>query len=539
MAQKNSGPIGLAGGIRTDIDPMFIETEEACNGSNFVHRNGVLAFRPCLVEYNSFSSNGLTRTNLYNSSKEIKFENADKKLFFCSGLKIYSYNGASWVDHSTAAIGTGGDGFPWDICYGVDDSSIGGFGGTGTAFFTNGQNEVIYINPTNSASTFKLTVPNAPFVYSGPSNLKAKFCTVFDGALFLAHTNETGIKTTRLRRSKTNNFLEFNTANGARVYDLADTSGAIVGIWKLGKVLYIPKEDTIVCGQNSSGTMIFPLYLDVGVLSGRSFQLLNENIGIFLGRDNIYALTGPTNPTPIGDQIVRDIIKDVNGLNYSALERIVSHFDFLNKIYRIFIPIGNNTTATKCYAYDYTYKRWWIEEYEYGITCAANTTIGVTVTIGSLVGTIGSYSSVTIGSWSQTEGKYQAIVGTNYTTNDNRLATYGEGVVDLHLNGNILQAYIEGKDNRLCSGECDLDGVILYYSSKYSFSVEVGVSVDQGGSYDATNTFTVPPSDGGWIKLRFGIHGLFHRIRIRIIPTTLPPVIKAGELVYNERGAVR
>jgi len=508
------GPFEVSKGVNLKDGSSQIGDSESPESVNFLHIGSVLLHRKVLQEYGSFAGSISSRSNRWNGLRSVKFENGDQFLAALDKDSFYTHDGANWTDRTNSVITSGSDTSPWDICYGID----GGFGGTGTLFAGNGENGLIYWNPDNNANAYLLTNPNSSYTYSGgPSAMAPRYCTVFGGMLILANIKEGAhVHTTRMRSSAINDFLEFNTANGASVTDHAsNTSGEIVGLSSLHKQLLIFKEDSVIIGQetgNASATLAFPLELRGGCLSGRSFQAITPSKGIFLGQDNVYLIEGGQ-ITGIGDKIVKDLFSK---LAYDKSRMILSSISNLEGVYRLFIPT-DSSFATRCYAFNWKEGLWWVEEYPGEIHSSSSVDFGGGTLIKDLTSLIKNYDKTLISSWGTQSRSTSIVYGSSYNSTDFRIFKANNGVKDYAAIPNEVNPKWSSKDFILNQdGYSELRLIGLQYSSTSNVNITVSVSTDRGKTFGHSETKVASAGENKLIVFKFRATGLYHRIRVSV-----------------------
>lgn len=514
--------VGFVAGVDLSRDPVVLDPGVASDASNFVFLDGHIKLREGVKNFDDFTTGVASgsRGSIWSAVDEILFEDGTRYLLCANASKIFRYDGSAWTDVTGLALSTGSNDDPWNSAFGID----AGLGGTGTYFITNGTNDVLLFNPTADATAFhSIRTPPTGTYTGGPSNkLGARYALVFGGRLVLGYTVEnTGAAdsyhTTRTRISKVNDFLNWDTTDGALTVDHADTPGHITGLAEHRGLLYVLKRDSILVGQEtgrSDTPIVFPVSFNVGCLEGRTFRPVRPDTAIFLGEDNVYLLRSG-DPEPIGDPIRKDLL---SRLNFDALRLAHARVDTTNSIYRLFIPVEDTTNVTRCYAYNWQLGVWGVEDYPTGVYAGTNSQVRGVVTIGDLTNTIGSYSDVTIGDWGQTTGPPLNVFSTKYSDTDYRLSEYSAILGDTIQNGpEAVTALWESGDVELVPGHVTtVRQVRILYDATGTLAANVGISTDRGTTW-TTTAVSMASGNGKFLTVNFaGVSGTLHRIRIQV-----------------------
>lgn len=155
-------------------------------------------------------------------------------------------------------------------------------------------------------------------------------------------------------------FLLDVTGDYGAYYLMLDTNEEIVGMQALQNRIIVYKENSIsemwaVPGGTNSDPYNFiqDKIRDVGPLSGGT--VINYGrFHIFMGWDNFYLFDG-INATPIGDEVIKTILDDVNE---SYANRSFAMPLREENLYVVFIPTGDATLPNVCYAYNHLDKTW-------------------------------------------------------------------------------------------------------------------------------------------------------------------------------------
>ena len=163
-------------------------------------------------------------------------------------------------------------------------------------------------------------------------SLKAQCIELFKGFLFLGNTTEGGERfPTRLRWSQWQNpRLWHNNEDGSGMsgyVDVDDTDGKIMALKRIGDVLYIYKENSIIAlTYTGDPDNIFSkevVTTKAGLIAPEAIVEL-PHLNIFLGEDDIYMFDGNT-CTGIGESIKDWFFSEF--LNKGSVERVFGYYD--------------------------------------------------------------------------------------------------------------------------------------------------------------------------------------------------------------------
>lgn len=511
------GPFILAGGMNIFADSMVIDDSESPFSLDFNHIGGRLLQRPGSAELSGFSTSIAPligdRANAWTGLFAQQYAFGSKILCFVSAIRFYTWDGSTAVDATNALITSASDTSPWELTSGIDNVLCA----EGVVLAANGSNGIVYLDATGGIISTTLTLLTSHASYSGPAAPFApRYITIFNGRLVCGYNSEAGTTyAQRTRASVVNSFVNFNTAQGAQVTDHADTPGEITGLNYHANDLLVLKSDAIIRGQetgNLRSPIAYPVRYATGCMANRSFQHISANRSIFLGPDNFYAFTGGE-PEPIGDRIKRDLFKN---LNYTRLRQIVGAVDKASNIYRCWIPTESSGLdyATRAYCYNWLEDRWWIEDWPIGITSYLySPSLGTAVTIGSLSGTIGSYSNP-IGDWAGSSDEPVSLLGTRYTSGDFRVFQFASSLTDQVSSPNYIIPEWQSKDFKLAPGKLStIVSVVIYYSSEVDTTISVGISTDRGTVFSDV-TQSALKGTNKYLVFNFEITGRTHRLRV-------------------------
>lgn len=533
------GPLSCAGGMNELVDSMMLGESESPLSLNFVHRGGKLFQRPGSEAH--FDMSALTRTGRWTGLYQHRFRYNSAFLCLISKDKFYSWDGSTATDRSGAVLTSTADLSPWNLAAGAD----GTLSPEGTLFLVNGSNPVLYWassggTPAGAAASL---VAHGSYT-GGPAAIAARYVAIIGGRVVFGHTIEDGTTySQRTRMSRLNNFLDYNSTQGAQAVDHADTPGYITGLAKFGSGLLVMKSDEIRLGTetgNNLSPFAYPLSYEVGCLEGRSFQSLTPLTAIFLGQDNFYIFTGGE-PEPVGDRIKRDLFAN---LNFNRTRQIVSGCDYTQSIYRCWIPIGSNDFATRAYCFNWVENIWWIEEWPGEVHAYTLDASSPATTIGSLSGTIGSYSSVTIGSWGGSATAPVPVLSTQYSSGDHRIFEFNALASDALASANTITPQWSSKDFRLAPGsKSTTQTIIVHYGSSIATTLTVGVSGDRGETFSSV-TQSAPAGTRKRLHFNIKVTSDLHRFRITTsaaqesASTSNPIDIQAIEVLHSTRGQI-
>lgn len=511
------GPFILAGGVNIFADSMVIGDSESPFSIDFNHVGGRLLQRPGSSEFQSFSTSIIStlghRANRWTGLFTQQYAFGSKILCFVSAGRFYVWDGTTATDVTNALITSASDTSPWELASGIDSVVCA----EGVVFVTNGSNALLYLDAVGGVISSTLSILTSHPNWSGPSAPFApRYITVFNGRLVCGHMSEGGtVYAQRTRISAPNSFVNFDTTKGAQVVDHADTSGEIVGLNYHANDLLILKSDAIIRGQetgNPRSPIAYPVRYSIGCLANRSFQHISASTSIFLGQDNFYLFSGGE-PSPIGDKIKRDLFKN---LNYANLRQIVGGVDHANNIYRCWVPVESSGTvyATRAYCYNWLEQTWWVEDWPIEIHSYLHaTSLGAAVTIGSLTGTIGSYTNP-IGDWAGASDEPVSIIGTKYSSTDFRIFEFDSSLSDQVSSPNFIIPEWQSKDFNLSQGSIStVLSVIVYYSSDVDTTISVGISTDRGVTFSDL-TQTAIAGSNKYLVFNFEVTGRTHRFRL-------------------------
>lgn len=377
----------LAGGLNQKDDPAFLDPSEATICSNLRPVGGVLESRDGLMNYCAVSTSWahpITKITplLYSSGTSV--------VAFHSYRNFYTYDGVSVTDRSgSGVIASGTDDDIWDACVGDN-----------TYFFTNGIEELLCWDGTSAACS-KVS-SDAGFEDFGSSDPPiGRYLTYFAGRVILGYTVENSTNyPSRIRWSEPSTSLgsgwmkwDDAAGEGAGFTDLADTPGPITGLCKLGNQLLIFKYDSVWIGRETgdvSDPIAIEKLFDTGCLTGRSYQPLDPNTGIFLGKDNLYIISG-ISCRAIGDKIRNTLFSTID---LSRARKISSGIRRDRSVYYLTVPEQGITDINLAYCYNYSEDKFHTEYYLTGVTEMSVIDLSVTPSIDSYSGTIDSYSGM-------------------------------------------------------------------------------------------------------------------------------------------------
>lgn len=524
------GPANISQGVFKDRESAQLEPGQSPNSVNFVHRNGKLSLRPGSKLFDTIltdisSTNG--RDAAWTGIHRLQFEDGTDKLYVLNANGVWNWGAGGFaLISSSGSVSAGTDLTPWETSFGIDAD---GFGGTGTFFACNGQNQVIYVNESNSSFVHSLTSPAGAFSYSGgPATMAARYCLVYGGHLILGYTTE-GVTShvARTRASAVNNFLEFDTTNGAQVVDhLDNSSGEITGLKQLGGQLYVLKEDAIIRGYQTddpNSPLVYPVQYSEGCLEGRSWRELTPGVAMFLGRENFFIIRGGGEPQAVGDPIANDLLRRIN---YARRRQICAHVHQGVGVYRCYVPEGSDDYAKLAYCYNFLENKWWVEEYERAVTATGRVNFGAGTLISALTKTLASYTSV-ISEWGPQDQAVDQLIGMDYGDSTYAIMkleaiTYDQGSSNTDLTGvwesGDFQLNPEG-------GYSTLYLVVVHYTSTLDFYLTTSISSDRGDTYEIDNTKLLEKGTNKRAAFGFRRTALYHRIKLEVNPSPF----EAGE----------
>ena len=365
---KVATAIPIDGGVNFIRPSVYIKDNEAADLSNFDIRGGRVTTRLGLAD---LTDTAITVTKPIMGLHPAFFPDGTLAIVIHTADKVHTWTGASLVDRTgTAITSVSTDRIPWTACIAQDNY-----------FACNGVNELIYWD--GQAATFSKVSAHPDFDGVTPIG---KHVTAFAGRVILGNTVESQPHQNRLRWSGNTFPFDWNSANetGAGAVDLADTPGRINGFVTLNDQLIVLKDDAIVIGResgNPDSPIIFPTYLRIGCLSGRSAQPIDPNSIVFLSPDNVYMLSGGQTKA-IGDRIIPDLFSRID---YNRLDEIHSWIEADRSFYCLAIPERDTGAPRRVYVYNWLEDLWTVRDYAFG---------GLSATYGGLsVGTSYAWNS--------------------------------------------------------------------------------------------------------------------------------------------------
>ncbi len=286
------------------------------------------------------------------------FEREDDTKFVLAHTedKFYELVGDSvW----TARTRTSGD-YTGTIANDIDVAVVGN-----KYVFTNNKDKIQVWDGTGNADDINAAALGGPLEF-----VRCKLVKSFAGRLILLHNTESSvIRGTRVRWSGDFNGFEENinwdTADeqqNAGVQDLAETPDVIIGASRLGNILVIYKERSIVhCVETTDPNqpLIFEHRTSAGLDKGQGLisnetlvELLGFHIGLF--NDNVYIYDG-IRLQGVGDPVIRTVVRTAGLANVKkAFATVVPSENW----YILWVPFGGETFPQQAYIYDYRRDLW-------------------------------------------------------------------------------------------------------------------------------------------------------------------------------------
>lgn len=384
-------------------------------------------------------------------------------------------------------------------------------------FFSNGVTDLNYWDgsrPTSSLVT-------AAGGYSGPAQLCGRYVCGFAGRIFIAYTTETSVHTQRVRWCGNTTPFNWDTTAGvgAGSVDLADTPGRITGMCVLGDQLFVFKEDAIYIGRETGDPtypIVFATQLRVGCLAGQTGQAIDPNTVVFLGRDNVYMLSGGQTKS-LGDRIVPKLFDPTDGINYSAARSILSWIDPFKSTYYISVPLGSQQYAHTTFCYNWLEDKWWIED-----STGAELTAVLPQPATFLSGTTWTAAAGT--AWSGMTGTWSSLLGSSnrprvyiaYTYGSTyRTASFQYGQQDDFVTASLepIAFWLSKSTRPNPEGYSSLYKVVLTCSASVDTTLSVSVSTDEGSTFPSTTTVTIPFGSRQRINVDLRATGIYFLLR--------------------------
>lgn len=527
--RQYSGPVPLKDGMNVYLDPVALEDSQLSGASDVILRGGVMEARSGLSQVTAFTSAyGAVNYPIWCAYPFVT-DQGTRILLVSTGNYVLTYYASTWTNIFTWPTATTSN--PTDVCSGVDES-VTGMGGA--VFFADGINELHYWNQLAGvpASTLVKVTASSDYV-AGPVTLAPRYCCMFQGRLVLGHVTESGTAhVNRTRMSAVNNFFNFNTALGAQVVDHADSPGEITGVASDEASVYVLKSDSIIIGHDDgTGALMFPTQLKTGCVSGRTFKAISPYTKVFLGPDNVYALTGGT-VEAIGDAIKRDLFATGD---FSFPRYFHAGVDREKCLYRLWVPdVTDSDRLSVCYTYNWIDKGWTKEKFKQSISCMGAIDFTAGNTIGSLglggTGTLAYWGGfgTKIGDWGSFIATPQPMLGYQYNAASYRLGNITRDTAISNYDpsaptATTVKAQIVSKDFRLNpNGYATLYGVNVTAQAPVTHVVTVSVSTDRGVSWAVTQSKTLATgATPKFMRFQFSQYGVLHRIKVDALPTRL------------------
>lgn len=295
MNHQRTGLAFFGGGVDTTKDPVAVDEGQVIASENLIPKGDGLALRPGFAQLNSTS---VGSPILWCGVADFK----DKQAFVCaSKTTVYATTDATGLTSIGSITNTD-----------TDENSVW----TGCTV-----NNICFLaTPKAELKTWTGTISGSQLVemtdvadYEGPAVLGGRFVTRFAGRPVLGYvTDDDGTNPHRLRwpirtTVATGAGWKKWTGTGAGAVDLDDHPGYITGLTVFNGILIIFKSESIVFGFET-GDSLNPIRFqrggNVGCLSGRTFQPITPDAGVFLSRNGLYLLTA-AGATPIGEEVRR------------------------------------------------------------------------------------------------------------------------------------------------------------------------------------------------------------------------------------------
>lgn len=196
------------------------------------------------------------------------------------------------------------------------------------------------------------------------SKLRAQCIETYKGFLFVANTEEGGqLYPYRVRWSQWQNpRLWHNNEDGSGMsgyVDVDDTDGKIIAIKRLGDVLYVYKERSIIAFTYTGGEdTVFSkevVTTKAGLISPEAIVEL-PHMHIFVGQDNIYAFDGNT-CTAIGDPVKDWVYQNIKP---DSTNRIFGYYneETGDATFSFYSTVNENDNCDKAMIYNVSMRTW-------------------------------------------------------------------------------------------------------------------------------------------------------------------------------------
>lgn len=344
-------------GLVTAIPPHAIPDQAAAAVSNFYGFEGKVRPRPGLT--GALGSTVTSGASLYGIAEHVSMSGTRTFVAMTlnnstNAVKFWEWSGAAWVDRTGAASLTG-------YGYAPYQPTFANF--KGTLYFTTGRNGLYQFTPGGNISA----VTNADPLLK-PFD-KPKIVVAWDGRLFTFNQDDAPSAGNPVPpRVAWSDFLDATIWQGGLLggssgyqdlYYGNDSSDPIVAAAELRDNIVVFKPYSMYAGVNTGDAKFYefrPMFRDVGCVAQNTLRRLRETL-VWLGYDNVYAMTGLSEPEPIGDAI-RTHIQAVTHSPYLKYANAI--LDPIRQIYHLFLPSASGShLIQKWFMFNIHDKSWW------------------------------------------------------------------------------------------------------------------------------------------------------------------------------------
>lgn len=345
-------------GLITAVPPHAIPDQATAAASNFYGFEGKLRPRPGLTA--AFGGTALASgVSVYGLAEHVAMSGTRTVVAMTlnattNAVKFWERTGATWTDRTGAAALTGYEYAPYQ-------PTFANF--KGVLYFTTGRNGLYQFTPGGNISAVTNVDPLLkPFD-------KPKIVVAWDGRLFTFNQDDAPSAGNPVPpRVAWSDFLDATIWQGGMLggsagyqdlYYGSDSSDPIVAAMDLRDNLVVFKPYSMYAGVNTGDSKFYefrPLFRDVGCVAQNTLRRLRETL-IWLGYDNVYAMSGLSEPEPIGDAI-RTHIQAVSYSPYLKYANAI--LDPVRQLYHLFLPSASGShKVQKWFTFNIRDKAWW------------------------------------------------------------------------------------------------------------------------------------------------------------------------------------
>lgn len=415
-----------------------------------------------------------------------------------TATKVYSHASGSWTDRTNDALdASGGD--PHSAAIMLD-----------TWIFSNGTDAIQTWNGSDASVS---DLGGASDYNASQTVHKAKCVLAYKDRLHIFHTTEdsTAIPQ-RHRYSELGKIDEWDEGEGGGFTDIVEDPAGITGAVTHGDSVLIFKPRSITALDYVGGARFG--YTTISSTQGTSAPRTLRNldtITFFLGRDNVYAVSG-NEPEAIGSPIWPQIREVLVWDNLAYAHAVV--LPHLHE-YRLFIPI-EGSTLLKAFCFDYDRGQWDVRTYP-DITASAEAAIGTALSWDNLGDySWGQLSQYLWGTFTASAGRARVLMGdadgyvyeeTDMAVND---ASNRDGHSTTAIDGWVSTPDVTGGEGM----EAHLKRFTGASFEAKGQSAEVAYSTDGGMTWTAAEEVTLQPNE--WTQERAYFDAVGERCRVRL-----------------------